>query len=386
MKDSYRAIIAGGGTGGHIFPGIALAEELSRSGRFEEILFVGAEGQMEEKILPSSTFRSVFIPSRGLKGKGFWDKVRALSLIPSALRLSIRVIDDFQPDIIIGVGGYASFSIVAAGILKGKRTVILEQNSIPGLTNRLLGRFAGKVFISFPDSSRYFSKNRVIFSGNPLRRRILEGLRFSDLSEIRRRNERRLLVMGGSHGARRINYGVLSALDSMNEGMKGQLSIIHQCGFLDHEDLKRRYAESNWKVLHSFDDANGGFPSPKEVVLIPFIQEVERTLLWADLVISRAGAGAVSEIMYAGKPSILVPYPHATDNHQLYNARYLSQRKCAILLSDGDFGGDIAGKIIEETLSKTDLLKLMGSKAKALSRPDASKVICNEILSFLKRR
>ncbi len=356
-----RVIIAGGGTGGHLFPGIAVAEEFKGRDEGNELLFVGTEKGIEARLLPKLGWPLSFISAEGIKGKGVISRIRALyKLIPGFFE-SIRIINGFRPDVVIGVGGYASAPMLLAARFLGKRTAIHEQNALPGVTNRTLGKFVERVFISFPDSVGFFPGGKVVVSGNPLRKEILEGLK----GKVKVEGKRSLLIFGGSLGAHRINTVVLEMIRHLDEPNKWR--ITHQTGEKDYKETEEGYLGADWQA-----DVR------------PFIYDMASAYTWADLVICRAGATTVAELTAAGKPAILIPYPFAADDHQRVNAESLVNVGGAVMILEKELTGERLAREVERLLGDSEMLKKMGESARKLARVDAAKVVVDGIYKLVE--
>lgn len=354
-----RLIIAGGGTGGHLFPGIAIAEEFKERNKKNEVLFVGTEKGIEARMLPKLGWSLRLIPAEGIKGKGTLSKVRAVYKLVPGFFESIRTIKEFKPETVIGVGGYASAPMLLAARYSGIKTAIHEQNALPGLTNRTLGKIVDRVFVTFPDSSSYFSSGKVLVSGNPLRKEIVEGLGRS-AGGSRHAKKRTVLIFGGSAGAHRINMAALEMIRLMNE--PDRWNIIHQTGEKDYKEVKEGYIEADWTA-----DVR------------PFIYDMVSAYKEADLVICRAGATTVSELAAAGKPAILIPYPYAADDHQRVNAGSLVNAGGAVMLLEKELSGERLASEVDRLLGDRERLIKMGELARKMARLDAAKVVVDGI-------
>lgn len=365
-----RIIIAGGGTGGHLFPGIAIAEEFKGRDAENEVLFVGTEKGIEARVLPKLGWSVSFISAEGIKGKGVLSKVRALhKLIPGFFE-SLKVIKEFRPDAVIGVGGYASAPLLMAARFLRIRTAIHEQNALPGVTNKTLGKFVNRVFVSFPDSVGFFPEGKVAVSGNPLRKEILEGLQGSRVWGQGQGTEGKkptILIFGGSLGAHRINTAVLEMIRHINEPDRWR--IIHQTGEKDYKEVKEGYIGADW-----------------EADVRPFIYNMASAYSEADLIICRAGATTVAELAAAGKPAILIPYPFAADDHQRVNAESLVKAGGGVMLLEKDLTGECLAAEVERLLDDRDALRKMGEKARTLARLDAAKVVVDGIYELGMRQ
>lgn len=341
-----RVIFAGGGTGGHLFPGLAVAREFRRRDAKTEILFVGTAQGIEFRVLPREGFELKTLIVKGIKGRGLRGWLDALYGVPASLLRSMAIIKKFRPDCVIGLGGYASGPALLAGKLCGVRCAIMEQNLRPGFTNRLAGRWVDRVFTAYARSAEFFPGAVVVETGNPVRWR--------KLPEIAKREKFSLLVFGGSTGARRINYAVIDALQQLRD-LEDELWITHQTGAPDYAAMETAYR---------------GLPFKAAVT--PFIDAMDEAYARADLVLCRAGATTVAEITAFGKAAILVPYPYAIYDHQRANAEALEERGAAEMILDRDLNGQILAQRIRECFADRDRLMKMAAAARALGRPDAA--------------
>jgi UDP-N-acetylglucosamine--N-acetylmuramyl-(pentapeptide) pyrophosphoryl-undecaprenol N-acetylglucosamine transferase len=347
-----RVIFAGGGTGGHLFPGLAVAREFQQRDGRVEILFVGTEQGIEFRVLPKEGFKLETLMVKGIKGRGLRGIFDALYGVPASLVTSLKIIRQFHPDCVIGLGGYASGPLLLAAKLKNVRCAIMEQNLRPGFTNKLLARWVDCIFTAYPESADYLPGARVVESGNPVRWR--------ELPKISRGDEFALLVFGGSAGARRINYAVIDALKLLTD-LRAELSITHQTGQADYAAIKEAYKD---------------LPFAAEVT--PFIDRMDEAYARADLVLCRAGATTVAEITVFGKAAILVPFPYAIYDHQRGNAQALQERGAAEMILDQELtGARLAERIRGYFLDRTRLER-MATAARALGRPDAAARIVDQ--------
>lgn len=355
-----RLIIAGGGTGGHLFPGIAVAEEfLSRSPE-HQVLFVGTEKGIEGRLLPRLGWPHRFISAAGVRGKGTLGKLKGLLMLLYGYAESRQVLKEFRPDIVLGVGGYASAPLVLAARGMQIPRFVHEQNAIPGTTNRLLSHLADLVFISLESSARFFPKERTELTGNPLRRSILEQV--TALPAAGGSDELRLLIFGGSAGAHSINMGMLAALPHLDH-LRGRLKITHQTGEQDLALVQEGYAAAGFQA---------------EVV--PFIDNMAAAYHGADLLICRAGATTIAEATACGKPCLFIPYPHAVDDHQRRNAEALLTAEAGFMLLERELTGERLAQEITALLNDQERLAATGAAARGLARLDAAKVIVDEML------
>jgi UDP-N-acetylglucosamine--N-acetylmuramyl-(pentapeptide) pyrophosphoryl-undecaprenol N-acetylglucosamine transferase len=357
MRDGLRLIVAGGGTGGHIFPGLAVGKELLKRHPASELLFVTGGRKIEDDLLKNAGFNRVSIFVEGIKGRGFLNRIKAVIKLPLGLCQSLMIIKRFSPDLVMGVGGYSAGPVCLAARIMGVRTAIHEQNSFPGATNRLLSRFVDRIFISFPESKKLFPENKVSLSGNPIR----EGFLVKDGGQEERSKGFSILVTGGSQGASAINMTVIETIAQMKEkGMTPR--IVHQTGQRDYETMLEAYREKGI-----------------EADVKAFIQDMPAAYKHADIVIGRAGAGTVFELAALGKPSILIPYPYAADDHQTANARMLGNCGGARVIAQNDLTPDKLAEIITGFINNRTSLDEMGRKAKEVAKPDAAKVIVDEL-------
>ncbi|WP_223636399.1 undecaprenyldiphospho-muramoylpentapeptide beta-N-acetylglucosaminyltransferase [Corallococcus sp. EGB] len=352
-----KVLIAGGGTGGHLFPGIALAEEVVTRHPANEVVFVGTEKGLEARVVPKEGYPLELVKVQGLKGKGLLGLIKGLIALPLAFLASLRILSRQKPDVVVGVGGYASGPVVLAAWLMGIPTAIQEQNALPGLTNKVLGRIVKVVFTSFEEARKHFPEAKVQMIGNPIRKKLMDNyLRSSAAHE-----KFSVLIFGGSLGARGLNNRVLEALDSLAD-VKDQISIVHQTGKLDLENVKKGYADR-------------GFADVAQVV--EFIDDMSSAYAKADLVICRAGATSLAELTVCKKPSILVPFPHATDNHQEVNARALVDVGAAIMFRESELTGLKLAETLRGLMTDPATLKQMAKKAGILGRPAAAKELAD---------
>ncbi len=356
-----KLLVAGGGTGGHLFPGVAVVEELLEQEPDAEILFVGTERGIEARVVPELGYRFERIEVSGIKTVGALGAIRGILRVPGSLLQSRKIIRDFGPDVVIGVGGYASGPVVLAARLMGKRTAILEQNSIPGLTNRILGKVAHRIFLSFAHSESFFRAKKSELVGNPIRKQILASLS----GEPEASGEPlRLFIFGGSQGAKAVNEMCTSAAEILaKQGLR--LSIVHQAGKATLADTEAAYAESG-----------------VEADCRAFIRDMAEEYRAADIIVSRAGATTIAELGIVGKPAILVPYPFAANNHQELNAEEMVERGAAFMLKqegpdDGNRLATLVGSLARDAHKRRDMAAAM----RALGRPDAARRIVDFIRS-----
>jgi len=327
-----------------------------------QILFIGSGRGLETAVLGKGRYAYQAISAASWHGKKVRGKIRSLLQIPRSLWQAGREIRRFRPDIVLGMGGYASGPVVWTAWALGYRTAIHEQNAFPGLANRILGRFVDRIFLSFPDSAHRFPEKKTILTGNPVRRTMRP--RPSDGSSGPR-PEFTLLVFGGSQGAHRLNEAMIEALPHLSE-KKGRWRIIHQTGERDLHEVQRGYEREGWAA---------------EVK--SFIEEMDRAYQAADLVLCRAGATTVFELMAMGKPAVLVPYPFAANDHQTLNAQVLVRAGAAVQIRNGNLTGRHLGETLRALAGDPERLRAMGRAAAALARPEAAREIvrgCYELI------
>ena len=363
-----RVVIAGGGTGGHLYPGIALARALMRHDMDIEISFVGTQKGIEAKVLPREGFALKTILSAGLLGKKKIARWVSWFKLPIGTAQSMCFLIRKRPGLVVGVGGYASGPLVLSAWILRIPILIHEQNSIPGMTNKWLGKIADKIAVSFKESSGAFPKEKVEVTGNMIREEFCQPK-----AENPEKIERpfRVLVLGGSQGAHSINMAMVEALESLSE-KKGDLHITHQTGEADYKIVHKKYEESKF----SFD-------------IRPFIDDMADQYKKASLVICRAGATTLAEVTACGKMSVLVPFPHAAHNHQEKNARVLEAANAGELILDEDLSGPrIAGSILQAIAEPERLEKMEENSYKLGNRGATEKVrlLCMELLEETYRK
>jgi UDP-N-acetylglucosamine--N-acetylmuramyl-(pentapeptide) pyrophosphoryl-undecaprenol N-acetylglucosamine transferase len=306
---------------------------------------------LEERILSQAGFELKTIEVGAMKGRSWSAKGKALLMIPRSLVQSWKVIRGFRPDVVLGVGGYASGPVVLTAWSLGLRTAIQEQNAFPGLSNRILGRFVERTFLSFPSSARFFPAAKRMVTGNPVRQSIRSSK--GSLSRIED-SLFTLLIFGGSQGAHRLNRAMMDGLKNLGE-LRGRLRIIHQTGDRDRQEVESAYRRENF-----------------DAEVYPFIQEMDRAYAAADLVVCRAGATTLFELMAAGKPAILVPYPYAANDHQRLNAQALVDAGAAVMVADENLNGRSLSALVHQLADDPQRRFQMGARAAALAQPEAA--------------
>ncbi len=355
-----RLLLAGGGTGGHVFPAVALAEQLLIEEPGAQVLFVGTRKGLEARVIPELGYRLETIGMSGFVGKGFLSKLAVIPRMFRSIVQSSKILRTFRPDVVVGVGGYASAPVLLAAKLAGVPVLIHEQNARAGLTNRLLATLASRVCLSF-EQTEGLSGPRTLLTGNPLRRALLHcpTLPSSDSN---------LLVFGGSLGARAINDAMFEALELL-EPWKGRLSIVHQTGEKDWERIREGYRKRGWT------DAR----------VVPFIEDMGSCYAQAHLVLCRAGATTIAELTSCGRGSVLIPFPHAAGDHQTANALALARSGAALNLSQTELTPGRLAAMLGALLEDRGTLEAMASAAWSQGRRGAAEVIIEECRKLARK-
>jgi UDP-N-acetylglucosamine--N-acetylmuramyl-(pentapeptide) pyrophosphoryl-undecaprenol N-acetylglucosamine transferase len=353
-KDGLRVLIAGGGTGGHLFPGIAVAQALAKRHPTAEIQFVGSGRSLEARILKEAGYRLNTLPVSGLKGVGGIDLIKGILKLPRSLWAAWRIVRRFRPTVVLGVGGYSSGPPVLVASLAGVPTLLHEPNAHPGITNRLLAPFSRKVTTAFPECETFFP-GKAVLTGTPVRP---EFLARSNRPAAR---PFVLLIFGGSQGARAINQAVVDGLDRLRPHLC-ELRFIHQTGEQDFVRVEQAYREAGaWARVQ------------------PFFTDMPRQFPQAHLVLCRAGAATLGELAASGKASLLVPFPGATDNHQLRNAESLAAAGAAEVIRQEELNGSLLASRVEHYFHHPEQLERMEARSVRLARPDSAQKIVDLI-------
>ena len=359
-----RLMIAGGGTGGHVFPGVALAEEVVGRHPGNDAVFVGTARGLEAKVVPQTGFPIELIEVQGLKGKGILRLLAGLLLLPRAFIQCWRLLRKWQPDAVVGVGGYASGPAVLMAWLMRIPTAVQEQNAVAGFTNRVLGRFVQAAFTAFPEANRFFAQRKVHQLGNPIRRQFLDNYMRPSAAH----DKLRLLVFGGSQGAHALNMRVVEALPFLHD-LRDKLHVIHQTGARDRDQVEAGYRACAFE------------PDVRD-----FITDMSSAYANADLVVCRAGAMALAELTVCKKPSILVPFPAAADNHQVMNAKSLVDAGAAVMIEEKDLNGELLAAEIRAILENPSRRDAMSRAAGRLGSPQAAREIADVCTELVRRR
>lgn len=357
-----RVVLTTGGTGGHVFPALAVAEDIRRRFPDAEFLFIGGQYGPERDMVEKAGIPFVGLPVRGVLGRGvkaigaFW------GLGVSALK-AMGIIRKFKPDVVIGFGGYAAVAGCVGGKLCGVPVSIHEQNSVPGLTNKMLGKIAQRVFISLPDEHEVFEPDYTVLTGNPVR---------AAIADIRNATKKldalapSVFICGGSLGAKAVNSAVIDMLPTLSSL---NCVIHHQTGKADFERVQAAYAEAG----------------VKNCIVEPFVDDMAAAYAAADLVICRAGATTIAELTVAGKPALFIPFPYATHNHQVHNARYLESKGAAVVVEECELAQKDMNSIVTELLTNDEKLQSMSKAAKKVGRPEAAASVVSCVMDLLPK-
>ncbi|MGB9438771.1 MAG: undecaprenyldiphospho-muramoylpentapeptide beta-N-acetylglucosaminyltransferase [Desulfobacterales bacterium] len=363
-----RIVIAGGGTGGHLFPGIAIAQEFETRNPASKIIFVSTGNPLERSVLSKTGYPLQTVTVAGIKGRGLWNQIKSVAKIPKGILEANRILKNFSPDLTVGLGSYSAGPVVFAAWLRRIPIAVHEQNILPGITNRILSRFANRVYISFENTRSHMDPRKVRWTGNPVRQDILDS---THRSKDIRKNESdakpfTVLIIGGSQGAHKINMAVIEALDHLRH-LK-HLHFVHQTGQADELLVREAYRQS--KVSGTVQ---------------AFFDNMAEQYGRADLIICRAGATTVAEITALGKPAIFIPFPFAADNHQVLNAGSLSDEGAAEMLIEKDLNGKVLSEKLNNYAAHPAELQNMSARAKQLGKPDAAKNIVDDCYRLLAR-
>jgi UDP-N-acetylglucosamine--N-acetylmuramyl-(pentapeptide) pyrophosphoryl-undecaprenol N-acetylglucosamine transferase len=357
-----RVLIAGGGTGGHLYPGMAVAEEVTARGG--EVLFVGTTRGIEARVVPAAGYPLELLEVSGIKRMSLMRSLRGLARVPLALGRSLSIVRRWKPDVVLGVGGYASGPMVLAAALVGYPTAIQEQNSVPGFTNRTLGRFVRAVLIAFEESSRFFPARKVTLVGNPVRRKFLTSAqgRADEGSGS-------WLVVGGSQGARAVNDLAIAAAELLAQ-QNALPPFVHQTGASDLARCQERY-----RAVGLAD----------RVTVQPFIEDMATALASASLVVGRAGALTLAELAIVGRPAVLIPLPTAADDHQSKNAAAFRDAGAALILEQEGATGAALASIVRELLGDPARRAAMTAAMRQLARPTAAAAVTDRLAALAAR-
>jgi len=369
-KQTLRAIVSGGGTGGHIFPAISIANALREAYPNAEILFVGAQGRMEMQRVPQAGYKIKGLPIAGFDRKNMLRNIVVLFKILKSQLMARHIIKNFKPQVVIGVGGYASGPTLKTAAQMGIPTLIQEQNSYAGVTNKLLAKSARRICVAYDGMERFFPAEKIIKTGNPVRQNLLSShfTKAEAISQFQLNPQHHtILIIGGSLGARTLNESVLQHLDEIRNAK--DIQIIWQTG--------KFYKAEIDAALASHDNVPNLF-------VTDFISDMAAAYTAAELVISRAGASSISELCLLHKPSILVPSPNVAEDHQTKNAQALSSREAAILVRDAEARTELIPLAIQ-TVTDENKLATLSENAGKLAEPNSAKRIAEEVLKLIKQ-
>ena len=367
MKKEYRIIISGGGTGGHIFPALSIADAIRAKQPDAKILFVGADNRMEMQRVPDAGYDIVGLPIAGFDRKNLLKNFKVLWKIFKSQCMAKKIIRDFAPQAAVGVGGYASGPTLKMAAGMGVPTLIQEQNSYAGVTNKILSRHAKMICVAYDSMERFFPKEKIRLTGNPVRKNLLEmranrkeAMKAMNLDE----NRKCVLIVGGSLGARSINEGIIANIEKIRANKDVQ--FIWQTGKLYFEEMKKRANEAG---------------QPKNLIIKDFVSNMANALSAANLVVSRAGAGSISEFALLGKAVILVPSPNVSEDHQTKNAMALVDKNAAIYVADANVKEELIDKAIE-TVNDEMKIALLEANIVKMGKPNAASEIADEVLKL----
>ncbi|MFI5090929.1 MAG: undecaprenyldiphospho-muramoylpentapeptide beta-N-acetylglucosaminyltransferase [Terriglobales bacterium] len=343
-----RAVLAGGGTGGHVIPALAIAHEL-RDLYSAEVMFIGTSRGIENRLVPAAGFGLRLVEVGALKKVSIVRRFRTMTALPAAIFRSRKILSEFRPDVVIGVGGYASGPAMLAAAISRIPTLAFEPNVVPGLANRIMAPIVSSAAVHFEETRRYFRRCQV--TGVPVRRA------FFNLPSKPAGSPPTLLVFGGSQGAHAINAAVMNALAALSEQVPG-IQLVHQTGERDYNDAQAAYLRSQ-----------------AHAEVFPFIEDMPGMFARADLIVCRSGASTVAEVTAAGKPAIFIPFPHAADDHQLRNAEALERAGAAVLIAEKDLSSERLVDVVRELLGDPARLARMSEASRKLSHPDAARQI-----------
>lgn len=366
MKKEYRIIISGGGTGGHIFPALSIADAIRSKYPEAKILFVGANNRMEMQRVPDAGYDIVGLPIAGFDRKNLLKNFKVLWLILKSQRMAKKIIKDFAPQVAVGVGGYASGPTLKMAASMDIPTLIQEQNSYAGVTNKILSKKAKMICVAYDNMERFFPHEKIKLTGNPVRKSLIE-MRANRKEAIKAigldENKKCVLIVGGSLGARSINEAILANIEKIREN--NNIQFVWQTGKLYFEEMKKRADEGKGK--------------PENLIITDFVSNMANALGAADLVVSRAGAGSISEFALLGKAVILVPSPNVSEDHQTKNAMALVEKGAAIYVADAKASEELVDKAIE-TVNNPDAIAQLEQNVEKLGKPNAAEVIANEVM------
>ena len=355
-------VIAAGGTGGHLYPAVALAREFLRHDPTTKVLFVGTARGLESHVLAHEGFDLALISAKPVMGKGLWGAMTGLCALPVSLWQCLKILRTRRTDLVIGVGGYTSPMMLLAAALTGVTRVILEPNANPGMANKAVGPFAQRVFLAFESAADSFNRSKVRVVGTPIRKAFLDGVQQSK----EKSGSFHLLIFGGSQGAKAINTAVMEGLAELMRQLP-HLTVTHQTGESDHARVAEAYRRAGIKSQ-----------------VVPFLYDMPAALRQADLVVARAGAMTVAELTACGKPAILIPLPSAIYDHQTRNAKVMEAAGAAVVLPQSALTGPLLVRTVTSILGDPERVQVMGAAGLAMRRTDAAEVIVRECYALME--
>jgi len=354
--------MAGGGTGGHLFPGLAIAQEFMSRDEHNSVIFVSTGNPLERSVLSQTDFKLESITAEGIKGRGLWNQAKSAVKIPKGMIESFWILKNYKPDLIIGLGSYSAGPVMISAWLLRIKIALHEQNILPGITNRILSRFADRIYVSFKDTEKSFNPDKTLLTGNPVRKELLNHRTDSAAPDSK---SFCVLIVGGSQGAHSINMTVIEALSHLTK--KEHLYFVHQTGTADKHMVKEAYRRQN-------------IPATVQ----SFFKQMAPQYEQADLIICRAGATTVAEVTALGKAVIFIPFPFAADDHQALNADTLARDGAAEMILEKDLSASMLGQKIDYYASHPQALEAMSSRAKQLGHPDAAKAIVDDCYKLVE--
>lgn len=362
-----RVVIAGGGTGGHLFPGVAVAEAIQKLDPSVDVTFVGTERGIEARVIPELGYDLELVDVPMLKGGGAAGWMKGLAQLPLSGMQSMGVFNRLNPALVVSVGGYAAGPFTMLSSVRGVPTALMEQNSVPGMTNKLLGKVVDRAFLTFAASESFFPDVDCEVVGNPIRSNLLEMADNFDYEAPSEEDDFHILIIGGSGGAASFNQSLPTALSGLGRFAQ-KVSVRHQCG-------KGRSGEVDGR----YDEFAG------QVEVVEFIDDMAAAYEWCDLLICRAGASTIAEVMVLGVPALFVPFPHAADNHQAKNAREIAEAGAGITLGDAEIGSDRATRLISGLIHNPIALANISEQARKLGRPQAANHVASRCIEMMDR-
>ena len=368
MFRALRIVVAGGGTGGHLFPGIAIAKEFTARNSATRVIFVSTGNQLEKAVLSKAGFELRSIQVAGIKGRGIWNQLKSVLKIPGAILSAMGLLKDYSPDLIVGLGSYSAGPVVMGAWLMRVPIAIHEQNILPGITNKILARFADRIYISFENTQSRLNPRKVYWTGNPVRRELLEIADGGHTPAAHETDQKKftVLIIGGSQGAHRVNTAMIEALEHLQNSER--LHFVHQTGEADEVSVREAYRKKSVSATAQ-----------------SFFDDMAERYGQADLIICRAGATTVAEITALGKAVIFIPFPYAADNHQMLNAADLAKDGAAEIIVENELSGHLLGERIEYYMDHPEALEDMAAKARRHGNPEAAKNIVDDCYRFITK-